>query len=679
MGAFFAVDSLLQGLASVFHWQQLMWLCIGVFLGLVGGTLPGISGATMLSIMLVFVSKFPLDCMVIAMAGIYAASTYSGSTAGILYNVPGDAPGIPTTIEGYAMTKKGKSLSALTAALSASFYGATLSFVLMMIMVPIFLYLVNFIGSGERALFALWALVIITGGALTREDSIRGLASMAVGLFLGTVGMQRNLGAIRFVENQTALWDGLDLLWIILGIFAIPQLIKLPYIKVLRQERISINPLAFYKDCFVMMRDKWRLMSKAAVLGTIIGVIPGIGAVTASWVGYSTAEKSSKEPEPFGKGNIDGIIGAESANNAAVPGTFVPLLALGIPGSAANAIILGAFIAAGIYPGPALMLNNGPVVWTILFGIGLSGVVFLLLGVPFIKMAQMMVILPNEFLIAFIGILSLLGTYLAKYSVFGALITILIGLVVMAGSRFGLIASSVLLGYILGPTIEVEFIRAYQIGGFSRFLQPISLVLLVLILITLSWGFVQNYLRQRQADKRVLSEKEKIEKEYLEQLDDESVDTGSHLGDLVFGVLGVSLAAYILISMWNITFLARFWPMLVAVFFLGIPSIVLIGRSFFRIKAIRQSVQNMRASATGSLLSKNTLDFIVIIGGLTLSTVLIDDLGFTGASALFALIVIGFFSRKPTRTIAGVLAFTAAMWFMRVSMGFSLPTGILGL
>ena len=577
------------------------------------------------------------------------------------------------------MTKRGKSLNALIAALSGSFYGATLSFILMMIMVPIFLYLVNFVGSGERALFALWALVIITGGALTREDTIRGLASMAVGLFLGTVGMQKNTGAIRFVMDYTALWDGFDLLWIILGIFAIPQLVKLPYIKVERQERISINPVSFFRDCFVMMRDKWKLMSKAAVLGTIIGVIPGIGAVTASWVGYSTAEKSSKEPEPFGKGNIDGIIGAESANNAAVPGTFVPLLALGIPGSAANAIILGAFIAAGIYPGPALMLNNGPVVWTILFGIGLSGVVFLIMGVPFIKMAQMMVILPNEFLIAFIGILSLLGTYLAKYSVFGALITILIGLVVMAGARFGLIASSVLLGYILGPTIEVEFIRAYQIGGFARFLQPISLALLILIVITLSWSSIQNYLRQRQAGKRELTEKEKAEEEYLKQLDDESVDTGSHLGDLVFGILGVILAAYILISMLDIPFLARFWPMLVATFFLGIPSLVLIGRSFFRVKTIQQSIQNICASGTGALLTKTTLDFIVIIGGLTLCTVLIDDLGFVGASALFALIVLGFFSRKPVRTIAGTLAFTAAMWFMRVSMGFTLPTGILGL
>ncbi|GHS96645.1 hypothetical protein AGMMS50276_15350 [Synergistales bacterium] len=678
MGAFFAWDSLIDGLLTACHPQQLLWLCIGVTLGLIGGTLPGISGATMLSIMLVFVSKFPLDCMVIAMAGIYAASTYSGSTAGILYNVPGDAPGIPSAIEGYAMTKQGKSLPALTAALSASFYGAVLSFVLMLIMVPLFLYLVNFVGSGERALFALWALVIITGGALTRDDVLRGLTSMAIGLFIGTIGMQKNIGAIRYVEKVTGLWDGFDLLWIILGVFAIPQIVKLPYIKVKKQETITVKPIPFLIECFKMMKQHHKLMFISSMYGTIIGAIPGIGAVTASWVGYSQAERSSKQRGLFGKGNIEGIIGAESANNAAVPGTFIPLLSLGIPGSAANAIILGAFIAAGIYPGPALMQNNGPVVWTILFGIGLSAVVFLLLGVPFIKMAQMMVVLPNEFLITFIGVLTLLGTYLSKYSVFGAMMTIAVGLFMMGGSKFGLLPSNVLLGYILGPTIEVEFIRAYQIGGFSRFLRPISLTLLIITVITLVWGIVKNY-RHKAIDKSKLSEKERKELDYLEQLDDESVVTKNYFYDLIFAVFGLCLALYMHITLGKIQFLGRLWPLIIECVFLAIPCVLLIIRALTNFEDMKKNLVSSGGSFAKIFTSKTTLDFLVIMIGLLFSAQMIERLGFVGSSGLFSFIVIGYFGRKWKKLAIGTIAFMFTMWLMRVSLGFPLPTGLLGL
>jgi putative tricarboxylic transport membrane protein len=678
VGELFALDSLIAGIHIAFQPAQLFWLCVGVLLGLIGGTLPGLSGATMLSIMLVFVSKIPLDCMVIAMAGIYAASTYSGSTAGILYNVPGDAPGIPSTIEGYQMTKRGQSHSALTAALSASFYGANVAFLLMVFMVPIFLYLVNFVGSGERALFALWALVIITGGALTRDDPIRGLASMAVGLFFGTIGMQKNIGAIRYVQDITDLWDGFDLLWVILGVFAIPQIVKLPYIKVQRQEKVVIRPVRFLIDCFKMMRQYNKVNMVSALYGTIIGAIPGIGAVTASWIGYSQAERQSKQPELFGKGNIEGIIGAESANNAAVPGTFIPLLALGIPGSAANAIILGAFIAAGIYPGPAMIQNNGPLIWTILIGIGLSSFVFLLMGVPFIRMAQLMVDLPNEYLIAFIGVLTLLGTYLAKFSVFGALLTIGLGLFMMGGSKIGMIPASVLLGYILGPTIEVEFIRAYQIGGFARFLKPISITILAITVITFIWGLVLNH-RRKNVDKNKLSEKERLEQEYLDQLNEESVQTNNYFGDLVFGVLGLGLVLYIHVALSHIQFLGKFWPMLVGWTFLAIPCVILIGRALMHIKGLKKRLSVQGAVFLEVFRSKTTLDFLVIMGGLTLSTLLIEHLGFVGSSALFSFIVIAFFSKNWKRIIFGTAAFGVAMWLMRESMGFPLPTGILGI
>lgn len=677
MGEFLSLDILLEGLTAAFGWKQLMWLVIGTALGMVAGTLPGISGATMLSVLLVFVGKVPLDCMVIAMAGIYAASTYSGSTAGILYNVPGDAPGIPSTIEGYQMTQRGESEKALSSALFGSFWGAVISFFLMIIMVPVFLSLVNFVGTGERALFALWALVIICGGALTKDDPLRGLLSMAVGLFIGTIGMQPNTGAIRFVQNTLSLWDGFDLLWVILGIFAIPQIVKLPDIKVTRRGGFKVNVRSFYKQGFKDCWDFRGLLAKSTLIGTIVGAIPGIGAVTASWLGYSSAEKYCKSA-PHGKGAYEGILGAETANNAAVPGTFIPLLALGIPGSAANAIIMGAFIAAGIYPGPALIQNNGPMIWTIMIGIGLSAFVFLAMGVPFINMAQIMVKLPTHYLITFIGVLSLLGTYVAKYSVFGVLMTIVVGLVVMAGSKFGLIPSSMLLGFILGPSIENDLIRAYQIGGFARFLKPVSLVLLIIILITLVYGIVKNT-RAAKSRKKAESELEAKVNAMADELDEEGATGTTPVKDFVMGVCGLLLCAYMFFSLLNVNFWSRLWPYLIETVFLGIPSVLLLVRCLRKPKKLAAALKPNPGAWKKALFSKGTLNSIVVVGGLALSAVCIEWLGFTGASALYALIIIGYFSRKVSSTIIGTLGFGLAMYIMRVACSFPLPRGFLGL
>lgn len=679
MGNFLSIETIIEGFASAFGWNQLLWLVVGTGLGMIAGTLPGISGATMLSVLLVFVSKVPLDCMVIAMAGIYGASTYSGSTAGILYNVPGDAPGIPSTIEGYQMTLRGESVKALSSALFGSFWGALLSFFLMIILVPIFVSLVNFVGTGERALFALWALVIICGGALTKDDPLRGLLSMAIGLFIGTIGMQPNTGAIRFVQKQVELWDGFELLWIILGVYAIPQIIKLPDIKVARKEsNLKINTKEFYRQGF---RDTWKhraLILRATIVGSVVGIIPGIGAVTASWLGYSAAEKYCKSA-PHGKGAYEGILGAETANNAAVPGTFVPLLSLGIPGSAANAIIMGAFIAVGIYPGPSLIQNHGSLIWTIMIGIGLSAFVFLLMGVPFIKGAQIMVKLPTEYLITFIGVLTLLGTYVTKYNTYGVLMTILVGLVVMAGSQVGLIPSSMLLGFILGPSIENDLIRAYQIGGFARFLQPISVGLLVIILISLVYGILKNTRAARTKAKKKMESDLKAKVDAMAQeLDEEKTQDSTPFNDLVMSIFGLALCAYMFFSLTKVNFWSRLWPYLIETVFLAIPAVLLLIRSI-RARHELRSIMSSNFSKAKMLVGKKIWHFFVIVGGLALSAVAIEWLGFVGACMLYAAIVIGYFSRRIPTTIIATAAFGLGMYIMRVAANFPLPRGIIGL
>lgn len=688
MGNFLNVADIVQGLHNVFGFNQLLWLVIGIVLGLFGGTLPGISGATMLAVLVGFVFKFPLDCMVIALAGICAASTYSGSTAGILYNVPGDAPGIPSTIEGYQMTKRGESLDALTAAISASFFGGVLSSVLVIVTVPVFLLLVTFVGSGERALFALWAMVIVSGGALTRDDTLRGIVSMGVGLFIGTIGMQANVGSIRYVFNFPQFWDGIDMLWVILGIYAIPQILKLPYIKIDKDKEVKVSLGTFLRSCRGHFKNYFWLMTKAGLLGTLIGAIPGIGSVTGSWVGYSTAQKDSRHPEMFGKGAVDGIIGAESANNAAVPGTFIPLLSLGIPGSASSAIILGAFIAQGIFPGPQLMQTNGAMVWTIMFGIGLSSFAFVILGIPFIRLAQSMVGMPSRYLIASIGVLTVLGTYLSKYNSLGILATIIIGVIVIAATTIGLIPSAMLMGFILGPTIEVEFVRAFQIAGFARFTRPASLVLLIITVATFMWGIIKSVKERRRLQEkknkntqRIAIPSENDVKGKMDELEEDDAGSAlvSALHDVIFGVLAILLAAFIFYEMRSILPLARIWSYIVAGFFLALPAVLLLVRGLASPGEIMVKIKALPGEGMRVLRDRKSLDAVVMLGGMALSVLLIDVLGFIGSVMLFTAIVLYYFHPKIGQALLGTAGMGFIIWLMKVTFTFSLPSGLIPL
>ncbi len=671
---YFDFTSVMQGLLRAVSPTNLLFLGIGTTLGLFAGTLPGISGSTMLGVMLAFMFRFELDTIVIALTGIYAASVYSGSTSGILYNIPGDATGVPTTIEGYPLTRQGRAVEALAADIGGSFIGATIGFVFTIVLVPTFMNIVIFFGSGERALFAFWALIIITGGVLTKEDPLRGLISMGIGLVIGMIGIQKNVGTIRFAMWQTELWDGVHILWMILGLFAIPQLVKLSEIKTLdikHRVLFKISFLKFYHLMIQIIIKYWKLVIRCSGIGLVIGVIPGIGAATAGWIGYGEAHRISKEREKFGKGSIEGIIGNETADNAAMPGTFVPLLALGIPGSAASAIILGAFVLAGVYPGPMMMVENAPLVWSIMFGLGLSGVFFLILGFPFIKLAQYMILMPYYYLISFIGVMTILGTYLANYSSFGVFVTILIGLFTIGATKIGISPIGLLLGYILGPIIEIEFIRAYQIGGVARFLKPVAFILVVLIVATFFWSLFLRIKRNKgQIEGTGMVRSVAVEEEIPTQVGSQN--------NVLCGFLGLVVAGVCFFSSRDFLFLARLWPTIVAGFLLLVPSILLI---FIAIKGTTKKKWGFREkihTQNSIFREKLFIDSTIIIGALILTTYLLEKIGFIESCVLFSFIILFYFLRSVKPAILGSLLAGLFIWAMKWSFGFVLPDGFLG-
>lgn len=477
---------------------NLGWIAIGTVLGLVAGTLPGVSGVSMMALLLPFTFGMPPETSVLMLIGIYAASTYSSSTGGILYNIPGGAAGIPTTIEGYKLALRGRAGEVLTTDIYASFIGSTVGFLCAVVLTPLFITFATLFGTAERGLFALLALVLIGTGALSRADPIRGLIAVGLGLLLGTVGMQPNTGFVRFVEGFPQLWDGFHIVWIIVGLYAIPQIFRLASLEEFFREVREMDLHYGFGEEFRRFRafagqHRWMFL-RTGLLGSVVGALPGLGTVAASWLGYQEAYRSSKNRDEFGNGSIEAVAGAETANNAAVPNTIVPLLSLGIPGSAASALILGAFLLAGVQPGPQMMMVNPEKVWTILLGLFLTGAFFVIFGLPFHRVAIYVTKVKPAYLIPAIVAFSAIGTFLATGFEEGIYLTLGIGLVAVVLERMHLPIANVLLGAILGPTIEKELMQAYSIGGVGRFLQPGALALLVLIAGILLWGFYRNLL-----------------------------------------------------------------------------------------------------------------------------------------------------------------------------------------
>jgi putative tricarboxylic transport membrane protein len=676
---------LLTGFFRVWSFQNLSWIFFGVFLGMVGGTLPGISGVTMMAVILPIMYKMPLDTVVLAITGIYASSIYSSSTSGILYNIPGGAPGVPTTIEGYRLTLKGRSSEALAATVGASFFGNTFATVAMVVTIPLFQYIVTYIGTAERALFGLWALVIICVGVLTRDDPIKGLVSMGLGLTVAIVGTQGNTGTIRYVTGLPDLWEGIHVLWLVLGLFAIPQLMRVPQLKdlltqvSLQSRRSNMeSPREFYGLAWRYMKENVKSLSITSLLGTIIGIIPGIGSLTAGWLGYTYAQRFSKHPEEVGEGSIEAILSIESSNNAALPGALIPLFSLGIPGSATAAIIMGAFILAGVYPGPQMMAQSGAIVWCIIWGIMICGIAFFVVSYPFRMMAGSLIKLPVHWLVAIIGPLAMLGSYLAKFSVFGANVTLIIALLAVGLNYTGVTIVGVLLGSVLGNVIEIDTMRAYQVGGLGRFTSATSLVLLSIIVLTFFTGVYQNYFQKRQEGRKKLSM-------VGQDTDDDTLSDGKKAAEgkdeftrFIVGLPALLLGLGLLTGTSNFPRLAKIWPMFCFWAFLVAPSVVLLLQAAFKYEKVIGYIKapdKMTADAR-----KKLLDGFVIFAGLAVCMNIVRLIGFVESTALFALAVTMYMNpKKMWQNVLCAVVIGFAVWAMKVGFAFVLPIGPLGI
>jgi len=489
-------EYILNAIVNLLDIEVILFIIVGVILGIIVGAIPGLGAV--IGITLLIPITFYMDPTVgLCMLGaFYCGAVYGGSITAILINIPGTSSNIATCWDGYPMAKKGLGGKALGISTIGSFYGGIFSsFALLFIAPTLAVFALRF-GPSERFLLAILGLTVIV--TLTSDSLLKGLMSGFFGLFLSTIGFDKVGGSFRYTFGIISLYDGIPLVPAIMGLYALTQAIIL--IDEGRQHIVNKNEKIYVKDSILPTIEDFKkiwftLLIRSPIIGTIIGIIPGAGTEIAAFIGYSEAKRSSKHPEDFGKGSMEGLASAESANNAVVGGSLIPLLTLGIPGNAVTAVFLGGLMIHGLIPGPELFTKHGSITYTLMLSLFLANIFMLVFGLVGAKTFAKVAYIPSSILSPVIIVFATLGSYSLRNNMFDVFIMCTFSLLGITMYKLNFPRAPILLALILGPIAEVELGRMISIYGnnlFHLFLRPISFILIILIIISLIYPFLKT-------------------------------------------------------------------------------------------------------------------------------------------------------------------------------------------
>ncbi|PYN78481.1 MAG: transporter [Candidatus Rokuibacteriota bacterium] len=453
---------------------NLLYCFVGVFIGTLVGVLPGLGPAAAIALLLPSTYAASPVAAIIMLAGIYYGAMYGGSTTSILVNIPGEAASVVTCLDGHAMARQGRAGAALGIAAFGSFIAGTLSVVVLTFLAP-FLARVT-LSFGPPEYFALMVLGLTLLTYFARESMVKALMMAAVGLLCGTVGQDTISGRFRFAFGIRTLEDGLGLIPVIMGLFGVSEVL-------LNLERREETKEIFAPPTRGLLptRDDWRSSAmpilRGSALGFFLGILPGAGAIIASFASYAVEKRASKHPERFGTGAIEGVAGPEAANNAAAGGAFIPLLTLGIPANAVMAILLGALMIHGLQPGPLLVKQAPDVFWGIITSMYIGNAMLLVLNLPLIPLWARLLRVPYTIMFPFILLFCLIGAYSVGNNVGDGIVMWGFGIVGYLLKKFDYEGAPLILAMVIGPMME-EALRQSLIlstGSFAVFAtRPIS-------------------------------------------------------------------------------------------------------------------------------------------------------------------------------------------------------------
>ncbi|SEO02369.1 tripartite tricarboxylate transporter permease [Pseudomonas sp. NFACC39-1] len=488
-------DNLLIGFLAFADPLVLVGLIVGALLGYMIGALPGLGPSLGVALLIPFTYSLDPLVSIVTLVSLYAAAEYGGAISAILINSPGTAAAVATSWDGFPLTQQGKAGVALTISIVSSGIGIFISAVLLFLTaVPLSEFALNF---GPTAYFALALVGLSLVSTLSNGAPVKGAIAMAIGLALATVGLDSQTGTPRFSPNPE-FFEGFPLVPVLLGLFALSEVIFMveagPSAKTKSHPVNSI--LAVPLKTFGKL--KFNLL-RSSIIGYVIGVVPGAGASIASFVSYAVAKKVSKTPNEFGKGSLEGIAAAESANNSAVSGALAPLFALGIPGSPTTAIMIGALMIHGIQPGPLLFTTNPEIPYTVIAALWMSVPVMIFIGLAGARYWAKVADIPRPAIAAAVSVICLMGAYASENSMFPVYVTLAFGIVGYVLRKLDIPLAPIILALVLGEMLETNFRRALVIsnGEYDVFYSsPLTLVLLAVAVLSFATPAVR-FLRDK--------------------------------------------------------------------------------------------------------------------------------------------------------------------------------------
>lgn len=491
----------INGIEIALNPSTFLLIFAGTVVGVIFGALPGVSASMAVALALPFAYSMDGVVAIAFLTSVYCASITGGGITAILFKIPGTPSSAPTTFDGYPMAQRGEAGKALGFALAASSVGGLVSaFAMALISEPLAAMALKF-GPGELFAVPLLGLSVVT--CLGSGSMAKTIISALIGIFLATIGMDSQSGAARFTWGSNTLLSGIEMIPIMIGLFAVAEVLK-------QTEQRSRDPKAAelvstsgkedhaFKTELPSLKELWKVKwvaLQSSVLGTVIGILPGAGATIASFLSYTLAKKSSRYPDKFGKGVSDGIVASEAANNAATGGAMVPLLTLGIPGGNAAAIMMSALVLKGVQVGPLLIKSQPQYLYSVFGSMFVTNIIMGIVSIVIAKIFAKILKLPYSVLGPSIIMLAALGAFALKNSTGDVVLMTAAGILGYFFVSLGYSSSSLVLGLVLGGMCEENLRRAYQIGNgnlASSMSSPITIVLLIISAVMLTGPVIQN-------------------------------------------------------------------------------------------------------------------------------------------------------------------------------------------
>jgi putative tricarboxylic transport membrane protein len=485
---------ILTGFSVLFEPINLFMCFIGVLTGTIIGILPGIGPIGAMAILLPSTFDLPPVTGIIMLAGIYYGAMYGGSTTSILVNIPGEAASVVTCLDGYQMARQGRAGPALGICAIGSFIGGSIGIIILMFLVyPLAEIAIKF---GPPEYFSIMVMGLVLVMYLARGSLIKAGIMVVVGLVLGCVGVDTITGSQRFTIGIPALYDGVPLIPMIMGLFGIAEI--LTNLEKLEERTIFETKISnIFPTLLEWKKSIWAII-RGTFLGFGLGVIPGGGAILASFAAYTVEKKISRNPEKFGKGAIEGVAGPETANNSATAGAFVPLLSFGIPSNIVMAILLGALLIHGVTPGPLLVEQHPEIFWGLIASMYLGNVMLLILNLPLIPIWVKILKVPYRILFPIVLLMCLVGVYSINNSKVDIFLMVFFGVVGYVLRKKGYEFAPLVLAFVLGPLMEDSFRQTLIIskGSFTIFYErTVTLACLIIaasILVTSGLSFFKK-------------------------------------------------------------------------------------------------------------------------------------------------------------------------------------------